>query len=50
MFQPVTHAVKVGDDLIEEPQTLNAPIVDALLRVEVREVWDRGKHYSNLII
>ena len=45
-----THTVKVRDDLVEEAQTLNPPIVDALLRVEIREVGDGGEHHTDLIV
>lgn len=45
-----TYTIKVRDNFIEEPQTLNTPIVDALLCVEVREIWNRGEHDPNLII
>lgn len=45
-----THAVKVGDDLIENPQTLNAPVIDALLSVEIRKIRDGCKHYPYFII
>jgi len=45
-----THCVKVRDDLVEEPQALDAPIVDTLLCVEVGEVGERSKHDANLII
>ena len=29
------YTVKVGDDLVEEAEALDAPVVDALFRVEV---------------
>lgn len=45
-----THAVKVRDDLIEDAETLNAPVVDALLSVEIRKVWNRGKHHAYFIV
>lgn len=45
-----TYTIKVWDNFIEEPQTLNTPIVDALLCVEVGEIWDRCEHDPNLII
>lgn len=48
--EKMTYTIKVRDDFIEEPQALNTPIVDALLRIEVREIGDRGKHNPNLII
>ncbi|TNN61587.1 hypothetical protein EYF80_028199 [Liparis tanakae] len=45
-----THAVEVGDDLIEDPEALEASVVDALFGVEVREVGDGSKHHTGLII
>lgn len=45
-----THRVKIRNDLVEEAQTLNATIIDALLCVEVSKVGQGGKHDSNLII
>lgn len=45
-----THRVKIGDDLVEEAQALNATVVDALLRVEVGKIGQGGKHHSNLIV
>lgn len=45
-----THRVKIRDDLIEEAQTLDAAIVDALLCVEVGEVGQGGEHDSDLIV
>lgn len=44
------HTIEVRDDLIEEAQTLDASVVDAFLRVEVREVWNGGKHDSDLVV
>lgn len=45
-----THAVKVRDDLVEDAETLDAPVVDALLSVEIRKVWDGGKHHAYFIV
>lgn len=45
-----THRVEVGDDLVEEPQALDAPVVDALLRVEVGEVGEGGEHDADLVV
>ena len=42
----VTHAVKVWNDLIENPETLKASIVDALFSVEIRKVGDGSKHHT----
>ena len=44
----VTHGIKVGDDLVEEAQTLEALVVDALLGVEVGEGGHTGEQDSNL--
>lgn len=46
----ISYTIKVGNDFIEEPQTLNPPVVDAFLSVEIREVWYGCEHDSNLII
>lgn len=46
----MTYTVKVRDDLIENPETLDASIIDAFLSVEIRKVWDGGKHHTNFII
>lgn len=45
-----THTVKVRDDFIEDPETLDAPVVDALFGIEIREVWDGGKHHAYFIV
>lgn len=45
-----THCVEVRDDLVEEPQALDAPVVDALLCVEVSKVGQRSKHDADLIV
>lgn len=51
LFQQLqTHTVKVRDDLIKDPETFNATIVDALFGVEIRKVGDGGKHHTNFII
>lgn len=42
--------VKVGDDLIEEPQTLQSFFIDVTLRVELFEVRHRGKHHTYAVI
>ena len=34
------HLIKVGNDLIENPQTLSALVVDSKFSVELMEVWD----------
>lgn len=45
-----THAVKVRDDFVEDAETLDAPVVDALFGVEVGEVWDGGEHHAYFIV
>lgn len=50
IYKEDTHRVKVRDDLVEEAETLNAAIVDALLSVEVGKVGQGGKHDSNLVV
>lgn len=45
-----THAVKVRDDLVENPETLDASVVDAFFSVEVREVGDGGEHHTCFIV
>lgn len=45
-----THRIKIWDYLVEEAQTLNATIVDALFCIEVSKVGEGGKHDTNLII
>ena len=48
--RPLTHAVKVRDDLVEDPETFDASVVDALLCVEVGKVGYGGEHHTYLII
>lgn len=45
-----THAVKVRDDLIENPETLKATIVDALFSVEIRKIGDGSKHHAYFVV
>lgn len=45
-----THAVKVGDDLVENPEALKASIVDAFFSVEIREIGDGSEHHTYFII
>lgn len=42
------HLIKVGNDLVEEPQTLNAHVVAIQFYVEVIEVGDGGEHDAHL--
>lgn len=45
-----SHLIKVGDDLIEQPQTLNSHVVSIQLDVEVIKVGDRGEQHSDLSV
>lgn len=45
-----THLIKVSDDLIEQPETLDAHVVPVQLNVEVVEVGDGGEQHSNLSV
>lgn len=44
------HLIKVSDDLIEEPQTLQSFFIDVTLSVELFEVWHRGEHHTYTVI
>lgn len=44
------HLIKVSDDLIEEPETLNTHVVPVQLDVEVVEVGDGGEQHSDLSV
>lgn len=48
MVNKYTYGIKVRYDLIEESKALQALIVDALLGVEVREIWHAGEQHSDL--
>ena len=39
------HFVEVADDLVEEPEALEALLVDVVLVVELLVVGDRGEHH-----
>lgn len=39
-----SHLVEVGDDLVEQPQTLHSLVVGLQLHVELGEVADGGEH------
>ena len=43
-----TDGVKVGNDLVEEPETLQTLVVDALLGVKVREGRHTGEQHPDL--
>lgn len=45
-----THLVKVSNDLVEQPETLNTHVVPIKLNVKVIEVGNGGKQHSNLSI
>ena len=42
--------IKIGDDLIKQPETLQPLAVGIQFHVEVSEVWHRGKQNSYFII
>lgn len=42
-----TYVVEVGDDLVEEPQALQALLVNVRLGVELLEVRDGGEHHAD---
>lgn len=44
------HLIKVGDYLIEQPQTLDSHVVPVQLDVEVVEVGDGGEQHSDLSV
>ena len=46
---PVTHCVKVGNDLIEQPKALHPFIVGLKLYVELGEVCDGSEHDANIV-
>lgn len=45
-----TRLIKVGDDLVEEPQTLHPHVVPIQLDVEVIEVGYGGEQHSDLSV
>lgn len=45
-----TRLIKVGNDLVEQPETLDAHVVPVQLDVEVVEVGDGGEQHSDLSI
>lgn len=44
------HLVKVGDDLVEQPQTLDSLVIHLSLGVEVGEAGDGGEHDSDGVV
>lgn len=44
----LTHLVEVGDDLVEEAETLHAHVVPVQLDVKVVEVGDGGEEHAHL--
>ena len=45
-----THLVKVGNDLIEQPEALFPSLVDISLIVELPEAGDGGKHDTHMLV
>lgn len=43
-----TYLIKVGDDLIEQPQTLDPHVVSVQLNVKVVEVGDGREEHADL--
>ena len=41
--------VKVSDDLVEKPQTLDALVITLQLHVEFGKVRDRRKHHAHIL-
>ena len=39
--------VEIGDDLVQQPETLDALVIRLELHVKFGEVWYRGEHYAN---
>lgn len=44
------HLIKISNYLIEQPQTLQALMVDVRFRVEFLKVWDRCKEDTNTFV
>lgn len=42
--------VEVSDDLVQEPQALQALLVDITLGVKFFEIWHRGEHHTHTVI
>lgn len=47
---PRTYIIKVGDDLIQQPQAFQALLVDIRFRVELFEIRDGGKHDADAVV
>ena len=46
----LTYLVKIRDDLIEQPETLDALVVEVQLRVELVEVGDGGEDDAHALV
>lgn len=44
------HLIKISNDLIEQPQTLEALMVDVGFRIELLKVRDRGKEHTHTFV
>lgn len=44
------YLIKVGNDFIKKPETLQSFLVDVRFSVELFKVWDRGKHDTHHIV
>lgn len=45
-----TYIIKVGDDLVQEPQAFQTLLVDIGFRVELFEIRNGGKHDTDAVI
>lgn len=46
----IPHLIKVGNDLVEKPQTLQALLVDVTLGVKLLEVRHGGEHHTHAVV
>lgn len=44
------HLVKVGNDLVEQPQALQAFLVDVALCVKLFKIRNRCKHHADAVV
>lgn len=49
-MRPCFYLIKVGNDIIEQSETLNRLMFDLFLLIVVIEASYRGKHHSHLIV
>lgn len=49
-LHPQPHLVKIGNDLIQQPQALDSLVVHLSLGVEVGEAWDGGEHDTYSVV